>query len=121
MSPEYDQRAAVIVAHRTGRSPGEITNFLILLCAIVYRFAQRFDEPGQSLEPARKTHSTRSDTKCDVMPPHFFVKGEMVNAKTYLKVLQEIVKPWIKEVAGGEPSVFQKDSASTHTAHIVVN
>lgn len=56
-----------------------------------------------------------------VIPPHFFVKGETVNAKTYLKVLQEVVKPWIEEVAGGRPYVFQQDSAPAHTAHVVVN
>ena len=28
-----------------------------------------------------------------VMPPHFFGKGESVNKDTYLKVLQNVVKP----------------------------
>ena len=46
-----------------------------------------------------------------VMPPHFFAKGETVNAKTYLKVLQEVVKPCMEEVAVGEPYVLKEDSA----------
>lgn len=65
MSSEYDQRAAVIVALRAGRCPVEIINFLRLPRTTVYRIARRFEETGQSLEPARKFHSSRSDTKRD--------------------------------------------------------
>lgn len=255
MSSEHDQRAAVVVALRAGRTPGEIIDFLRLPRTTVYRIAQRFADSGESLDPARKSHSSRSDKKRDaafleqltdrieedpsvsmrklarelnvsestirkavhedlryksysvkvhqlltplqmtkrvarcelllsslkyeaagrirffsdekifvvdskinrrndrwlcqdpkevpvkmttkhpaslmvlgvvsslghVMPPHFFLKGESVNANTYLKVLQEVVKPWIEEVAGGRPYVFQQDSAPAHTAHVVIN
>ena len=255
MSSEYHQRAAVIVALRAGRSPIEIINFFKLPRSTVYRIAQQFEESGQSLEPARKPHASRSNMKRDaafleqlqvridedpsvsmwklaqqlniseatirkavhedlryksyslkvhqlltapqkakrlarcelllsslkhkaaghicffsdekifvvdskinrrndrwlcqdpenvpvkmttkhpalvmvlgvvsslghVMPPHFFEKGKSVNKDTYLKVLQEVVKPWIEEVASGRPYVFQQDSALAHTAHVVMN
>ena len=52
----------------------------------------------------------------DVMPPHFFKKGHRVNAEEYVKVLRDVVKPWIDRVAEGRPYVFQQDSAPAHKA-----
>ena len=41
--------------------------------------------------------------KGHVMPPHFFEKGLRVNAEEYMKVLRDVVKPWIDRVAEGRP------------------
>jgi hypothetical protein len=52
----------------------------------------------------------------DVMPPHFFPKGLKVNTDEYIKVLEEVVKPWMDQVAGGRPYVFQQDGAPAHNS-----
>ncbi|XP_011135173.1 uncharacterized protein LOC105180667 [Harpegnathos saltator] len=57
----------------------------------------------------------------DVMPPHFFQKGETVTKKIYLEVLRTVVKPWMESVASGRPYIFQQDDAPTHTSHVVQN
>lgn len=54
----------------------------------------------------------------DVMAPHFFEKGLRLNAETYIKVLKDVVKPWMDQVAAGRPYVFQQDSAPAHKARI---
>jgi hypothetical protein len=41
--------------------------------------------------------------KGDVMPPHIFPKGLRVNTAEYIKVLDEVVKPWMDKIAGGAP------------------
>lgn len=56
-----------------------------------------------------------------VMQPHFFQKGQNVTADVYLNVLKNVVKPWIIEVAGDRPYVFQQDGAPAHTSHRVQN
>jgi len=43
----------------------------------------------------------------DVMPSHFFKKGETVTKKVYFRVLMDVVKPWIETVASGRPYIFQ--------------
>jgi hypothetical protein len=45
------------------------------------------------------------------MPPHFFAKGLEINAEEYVKVLRDIVKPWMDGVANGHHYVFQQDGA----------
>ena len=52
----------------------------------------------------------------DIMPPHFFGDKETVNAEVYIRVLDEVVKPWIDSVTKGTPYVFQQDSAPAHAA-----
>jgi len=42
-------------------------------------------------------------SKGDVMPPHFYEKGQRVNAKEYIKVLDTVVKPWMEAVGGDSP------------------
>jgi transposase len=59
--------------------------------------------------------------KGDVMPPHFFKKGENVNKEVYLNVIQTVVKPWMDEVAAGRPYIFQQDGAPAHTSNLVQN
>jgi hypothetical protein len=42
----------------------------------------------------------------DMMPPHIFTKGLKINTEEYLKVLKEVVRPWIDGVAAGRHYVF---------------
>ncbi|XP_076626017.1 uncharacterized protein LOC143344146 [Colletes latitarsis] len=57
----------------------------------------------------------------DVMPPHFFQKGERVTKEVYLEVLKTVIKPWMETMASGRPYVFQQDGAPAHTSHLVKN
>lgn len=57
----------------------------------------------------------------DIMPPHFFQKGENITKEVYVRVLQTVVKPWIDIVASGRPYVFQQDGAPAHTSHLAQN
>ncbi len=52
----------------------------------------------------------------DVMPPHIFPKGLRVNTEEYLKVMQDVVKPWMDQVAAGRHYVFQQDGAPAHNS-----
>lgn len=52
----------------------------------------------------------------DVMPPHFFPEGLRLDTDGYIRVLTEVVKPWIDRVAAGRPYVWQQDSAPCHTS-----
>jgi transposase len=53
----------------------------------------------------------------DVMPPHFFQKGQRVDAEAYIHVLRTVVEPWMRQVAAGRHFVFQQDGAPAHTAN----
>ena len=46
-----------------------------------------------------------------IMPPHIFEVSMKVNTKVYLDVLKSVVIPWLNQVAGGKPWVWQQDSA----------
>jgi hypothetical protein len=52
----------------------------------------------------------------DVMPPHIFAKGLKINTEEYTKVLKEVVKPWMDEVAAGRHYMFQQDGAPAHNS-----
>ena len=52
----------------------------------------------------------------DIMPPHFFGDKETVNAEVYIRVLDEVVKPWTDRVTRGAPYAFQQNSAPAHAA-----
>lgn len=52
----------------------------------------------------------------DVMPPHIFETGLRVNTDIYLDVLSSVVFPWIQQVAGNRPWVWQQDSAPCHVS-----
>ncbi|UYV78053.1 hypothetical protein LAZ67_15003314 [Cordylochernes scorpioides] len=60
---EFENRAAIIVALRAGRSPKEIVNFLKLPKTTIYRVKKQFDEADSNKEgiATRKKHSRRSD------------------------------------------------------------
>lgn len=57
----------------------------------------------------------------DVMPPHFFEKGQTITKEVYQNVLANVVKPWMEQVAVGRPYIFQQDGAPAHTSHFVQN
>ena len=50
------------------------------------------------------------------MPPHIFEVGLKVYTKVYLGVLKSVVIPWVNQVTGGRPWVWQQDSALAHTS-----
>ncbi|UYV65933.1 hypothetical protein LAZ67_3005915 [Cordylochernes scorpioides] len=79
---EFENRAAIIVALRAGKSPKEIVDFLKLPKTTIYRVKKQFDEADSNKEriATRKKHSRRSDR----------VRGE------------EFVKN-VKEKIGGNP------------------
>ncbi len=54
--------------------------------------------------------------KGDVMPPHIFRKGLMVNTDEYLGVIKTVVKPWMDQIAGNRHYIFQKDGAHAHNS-----
>ena len=41
-----------------------------------------------------------------IMSPHFFQKGRWINAPVYIKVLKEVVKPWIDSVRENRLYIF---------------
>ncbi|XP_011863807.1 PREDICTED: uncharacterized protein LOC105559817 [Vollenhovia emeryi] len=57
----------------------------------------------------------------DVMPPHFFQKGETITKEVYLEVLRTVVKPWMETVACRRSYIFQQDGVPAHTSHLVQN
>ena len=42
----------------------------------------------------------------DVMPPHIFEAGLKINKDVYLDVMEKVVVPWCKHVAGDRPWVW---------------
>jgi hypothetical protein len=54
----------------------------------------------------------------DVMPSHFFEKGPKLNAQEYLKVMQDVVKPWMDRVANGRDHIFQQDGTPAHNTKV---
>jgi inhibitor of nuclear factor kappa-B kinase subunit alpha len=57
----------------------------------------------------------------DIMAPHFFQKGQTVNKEVYLNVMITVVRPWMAQIAGGRPYVYQQDSAPAHASNLVQN
>ena len=49
-----------------------------------------------------------------VMSPHFFEKGLKINQVEPIKVMTEVMKPWLDRVAGDRPYVFQQDGAPSN-------
>ena len=52
----------------------------------------------------------------DVMEPVFIPDGLHLGANSYVRLLDEHVKPWMDMVANGRPYIFQRDSAPAHKA-----
>jgi hypothetical protein len=53
--------------------------------------------------------------KGDLMLPHFD-KRLVINAEEYVKVLHDMLEPWMDRVAAGHHYVFQQDDASVHNS-----
>ena len=49
-----------------------------------------------------------------IMPLHIFEVGLKVNTKVYLELQKSVVIPWLNQVTGGRPWVWQQDSAPAH-------
>ena len=49
-----------------------------------------------------------------IMPPHIFEIGLKVNTKVYLDMLKSVVIPWLNQVAGGRPWVWQQNLVLAH-------
>jgi hypothetical protein len=47
----------------------------------------------------------------DVMPPHIFAKGLKINTE---ETMEDVVKPWMDQVAAGRRYIFQQDKAPAH-------
>ncbi|QQP39853.1 Transposable element tcb2 transposase, partial [Caligus rogercresseyi] len=122
MSSELECRTAIIVALRCGRAPKEIIDFFKFPKATVYSIAKSFKESEDIeegfLTPERKTPDR---SQGDIMPPHFFAKGQNVNKEVYLDVMQTVVKPWMTQIAAGRPYLYQQDGAPAHTSNLVQN
>jgi len=56
----------------------------------------------------------------DVMP-HFFKKKKTVTKEVYLRILMNVMKPWMETVASGRSYVFQHDGTPVHTNHLIQN
>lgn len=54
----------------------------------------------------------------DVMPPHIIEEGLRVNTAVYLDIMEKVVVPWCKQIAGDRPWVFQQDSAPAHMSKV---
>ena len=54
-----------------------------------------------------------------VMRPHFLAVGLRINKKVYKAILEDVVVPWMKGVAGRRPFTFQQDSAPAHKSQLV--
>lgn len=52
----------------------------------------------------------------EVCKPIWFSEGFRLNSEDYIEVLRTKVIPWMREVAGNRPFVFQQDSAPAHKA-----
>ncbi|QQP49218.1 Transposable element tcb1 transposase, partial [Caligus rogercresseyi] len=120
MSSELERRTAII----------EIIDFFKFPKATVYSIAKSFKESKDIeegfLTPERKTPERVHvlevmSSEGDIMPPHFFAKGQNVNKEVYLDVMQTVVKPWMIQIAAGRPYLCQQDGAPAHTSNLVQN
>ena len=50
----------------------------------------------------------------DITTPHFFKQGFRVKSDAYLDVLQNLVVPWMKQVANGRHFIFQPPEPHPH-------
>ena len=48
-----------------------------------------------------------------------FAAGHKLNNEVYLNVLKDVVKPWMDQVAGVRPYIWQQDSAPAYTSNKV--
>ena len=54
----------------------------------------------------------------NTMKPHFFNPGEKVNAAVYVKVLKDVVMPWLHRTYPSGNYVWQQDGAPAHTSKL---
>jgi len=71
-------------------------------------------------QPARKSHS-KEPSKED---PRSYWKDSSADfgwPRALLRVLMDIVKPWMEIMIAGRPCVFQQDGALIHMSHLIQN
>ncbi|QQP37037.1 Transposable element tcb1 transposase [Caligus rogercresseyi] len=120
MSSELEHRTAIIVALRCGRAPKEIIDFFKFPKATVYSIAKSFKK-SEDIEEGFLTPERPSSREGDIMPLHFFAKGQNVKKEVYLDAMQTVVKPWMTQFAAGRPYLYQQDGAPAHTSNLVQN
>lgn len=84
--------------------------------SFVFKVRKEADSGDVASVAKRKKHTKRSDIIRDNKFITSVQQGLRMNADAYINVLEEVVKPWIEEVADGRPYVFQQDSTPAHTA-----
>jgi len=57
----------------------------------------------------------------DIMPTHFFKKREIVTKEIYVRVLMDVVKPWIETVASGIICFSAGRCTSSYMSHLIQN
>ncbi|QQP52579.1 Transposable element tcb2 transposase [Caligus rogercresseyi] len=73
---------------------------------------------GEKILTIDASHNRRSDRWICLDADE---KKETVNKEVYKRVLEEVVVPWMDDVADGRPYTFQQDSAPAHRAKIVLD
>jgi len=82
-------------------------------CSKIYGFRKSNESSNM---PVRKSHSKEHTMRI----PAVVVRIQTLisdDAEQSLRVLMDIVKPWMETVASRRHPVFQQDSAPTHTSH----
>ncbi len=124
-------RTCILGGFRAGRSAKEIANFFGFPSSTVYENENdrwlAYDPEDVPIVMKTKFPSSImvlgviSSKGGDVMPPHFFGTKETVTKEVYLRVLEDVIVPWMEEVSAGEPYVFQQNGAPAHTSNLVQN
>ena len=104
------------MALQCDRTPKEIAEFLQFPKSTVYDLTKSFKEskePGNESLTLKKLGATKLpaglhvleviSSEGNVMPPHFFGKGQTVTKEIYLNVMKKVVKPWMVQTAAGKP------------------
>ncbi|XP_076621600.1 LOW QUALITY PROTEIN: uncharacterized protein LOC143342004 [Colletes latitarsis] len=126
-TPEIIQRVQDMILEDPGISLRKLASLLRVSETVVRRIAQEdlryvsyVLKVRQMLSEAAKLKTkfpasvhvlSVVSSEGDVMPPHFFQKGETVTKEVYLEVLKTVIKPWMETMASGRPYVFQQDGA----------
>ncbi|QQP50800.1 Transposable element tcb2 transposase, partial [Caligus rogercresseyi] len=71
----------------------------------------------RSLSLEEPSHAQRGRHHASLL----FAKGQNVNKKVYLDVMQTVVKPWMTQIAAGIPYLYQQDGAPAHTSNLLQN
>ena len=137
---ELARRTTICEMRRAGNSVSDIIKSTGYAKSTVYRVVAAFDAEGKV---QRSRHSPRSDRKRTktflaglkrtlksdpsqpmsklasdgkVMPPHFIEAGLKINTAEYLKILKDVLMPWIRRNYDPFKVMLVQDSAPAHGA-----